>query len=260
MYKYIFLDLDNTLWDFNKNSHETLEELFSVFDLSSKGVDDCNDFIIKYKIENEKLWSLYRENKITKDRLRYLRFKKTLNLGMVARLEKHKDQATLIKAIPKILKLGLEVNLFIIGDGSKRKNLEELSLKLGIGERVNFMGSRRDIPNILSKLDIFIFSAKEDEGFGIALAEAMVAGLPILASDAGACLEILNNGEYGYLFKKGNSEDLALKVLQISKDFDNVNQIYETYFSKDKLPARTCIGVTGLAVGASIEIDLIAKT
>ena len=44
------------------------------------------------------------------------------------------------------------------------------------------------------------------------------------------------------------------------QDFDIVNQIYETYFSKDKLPARTCIGVTGLAVGASIEIDLIAKT
>ena len=44
------------------------------------------------------------------------------------------------------------------------------------------------------------------------------------------------------------------------QDFDIVNKIYETYFSKDKLPARTCIGVTGLAVDASIEIDLIAKT
>ena len=44
------------------------------------------------------------------------------------------------------------------------------------------------------------------------------------------------------------------------QDFDIVNKIYETYFPEDKLPARTCIGVTGLAVGASIEIDLIAKT
>ncbi len=42
-------------------------------------------------------------------------------------------------------------------------------------------------------------------------------------------------------------------------DFDEVNKIYESYFEPDKLPARTCIGVTGLAVGASIEIDLIAK-
>ena len=43
------------------------------------------------------------------------------------------------------------------------------------------------------------------------------------------------------------------------KDFDEMNTIYESYFTPDKLPARTCIGVTGLAVGASIEIDLIAK-
>ena len=43
------------------------------------------------------------------------------------------------------------------------------------------------------------------------------------------------------------------------KDFDTMNTIYESYFEPDKLPARTCIGVTGLAVGALIEIDLIAK-
>ncbi len=43
------------------------------------------------------------------------------------------------------------------------------------------------------------------------------------------------------------------------QDFDAMNAIYESYFMPDKLPARTCIGVTGLAVGASIEIDLIAK-
>ena len=43
------------------------------------------------------------------------------------------------------------------------------------------------------------------------------------------------------------------------KDFDVINTIYESYFISGKLPARTCIGVTGLAVGASIEIDLVAK-
>ena len=43
------------------------------------------------------------------------------------------------------------------------------------------------------------------------------------------------------------------------QDFDAMNAIYESYFIPDKLPARTCIGVTGLAVGASVEIDLIAK-
>ena len=43
------------------------------------------------------------------------------------------------------------------------------------------------------------------------------------------------------------------------QNFDKMNSVYESYFASDKLPARTCIGVTELAVGASVEIDLIAK-
>tara|TARA_B100001765_G_scaffold20282_1_gene11639 strand:+ start:208 stop:597 length:390 start_codon:yes stop_codon:yes gene_type:complete len=43
------------------------------------------------------------------------------------------------------------------------------------------------------------------------------------------------------------------------QDFDKMNTVYKSYFVSDKLPARTCIGVTGLAVDASVEIDLIAK-
>ena len=43
------------------------------------------------------------------------------------------------------------------------------------------------------------------------------------------------------------------------QNFDKMNTVYESYFSSNKLPARTCIGVSGLAVGASVEIDLIAK-
>ena len=43
------------------------------------------------------------------------------------------------------------------------------------------------------------------------------------------------------------------------QDFDKMNDVYKSYFASDKLPARTCIGVTGLAVNASVEIDLVAK-
>ena len=52
----------------------------------------------------------------------------------------------------------------------------------------------------------------------------------------------------------------ARVYLKNFQDFDKMNAVYESYFSKNKLPARTCIGVTGLAVGASVEIDLIAAT
>ena len=44
------------------------------------------------------------------------------------------------------------------------------------------------------------------------------------------------------------------------QDFDQMNEVYKSYFDIDKLPARTCIGVTGLAKGASVEIDLIVKS
>ena len=153
-----------------------------------------------------------------------IKIDKTIRLGMVARLEQHKDHETLIKSIAEMNKIGLKVTLSIIGDGSKRKELEKLAKDLGLGLMVNFLGARRDIPEILSKLDIFVFSAKEDEGFGIALAEAMVAGIPILASNVGSCLEILGNGKYGNFFKKGDPKDLALKVLKMTT---NTKSIYE---------------------------------
>ncbi len=48
-------------------------------------------------------------------------------------------------------------------------------------------------------------------------------------------------------------------ITEFARDYEAMNQVYESYFEKDKLPARTCIGVTGLAVGALVEIDMVAK-
>ena len=151
-------------------------------------------------------------------------FNKTINLGMVARLEKHKDHETLIKSLVEMNKIGLKAILYIVGDGSKRKELKKLTKDLGLELKVNFMGARRDIPEIISQLDLFVFSAKEDEGFGIALAEAMAAGIPILASNVGSCLEILGNGMYGNFFEKGDPRDLALKVLEITNHSKRVHK------------------------------------
>ena len=192
----------------------------------------CSDYILKgtreyFFLPSKSLCRVYNccdFSKFQNNNNISLPLNKILNLGMVGRLENHKDQSTLIKAIPKILNKGIEVNLSIIGDGSKREQLEKLVKDLGLKNRVNFLGSRRDIPDLLSKIDIFVFSVKEDEGFGVALAEAMAAGVPILASDVGACLEILCNGKYGYIFEKGNPEDLALKVLKMNHESEKVRK------------------------------------
>lgn len=73
----IFFDLDRTLWDFDLNAHTTLVELCDLYNLSDIGVA-TEEFIQSYTIHNEKLWALYRENKITKNLLRSERFKLTL--------------------------------------------------------------------------------------------------------------------------------------------------------------------------------------
>ena len=78
MYNHIFFDLDRTLWDFEKNSHEVLTELYQKYDLINRGITDSNYFIERYKYHNEKLWDLYRKNKIEKDKLRDERFRVTL--------------------------------------------------------------------------------------------------------------------------------------------------------------------------------------
>ena len=79
MKKHIFFDLDRTLWDFETNSHETLLEICEKHNLTNLGINNYVDFIKKYKGINEKLWDLYRDNKISQKDLRRERFQQTLS-------------------------------------------------------------------------------------------------------------------------------------------------------------------------------------
>src|SRR5690606_41921638 len=83
-YKHIFFDLDHTLWDFEKNSEETLYTLYHEFGLASFEKFDCDSFYKKYKFVNHLLWDLYNKGKIDQKELREARFIKTwtgLGLG-----------------------------------------------------------------------------------------------------------------------------------------------------------------------------------
>jgi len=56
-----------------------------------------------------------------------------------------------------------------------------------------------------------------------------------------------------------NVAQARVYITHFERDYDAMNQIYQSYFEEGKLPARTCVGVTGLAVGALVEIDMVAK-
>ena len=73
--------------------------------------------------------------------------------------------------------------------------------------------------------------------------------------------QVMKNLELVLDAAKSSFENVVFACIYLLnfQDFDAMNDIYKSYFMPDKLPARTCIGVTGLAVGASVEIDLIAK-
>ncbi|MEQ9188477.1 MAG: YjjG family noncanonical pyrimidine nucleotidase [Cryomorphaceae bacterium] len=78
-YKHIFFDLDHTLWDFHTNSVEALEELFVSFDLSNvTKVSSSKYFIDRYIFHNDRMWDMYRKNRMSKSRLRKARFEAAL--------------------------------------------------------------------------------------------------------------------------------------------------------------------------------------
>ena len=78
-YKHLFFDLDRTIYDFDRNALETFHDIYSIFDLKTKGIDDFEKFFKVYNTHNNKLWDLYRKGKITKDKLKFYRFELTLN-------------------------------------------------------------------------------------------------------------------------------------------------------------------------------------
>tara|TARA_Y100001968_G_scaffold141817_1_gene129642 strand:+ start:18516 stop:19640 length:1125 start_codon:yes stop_codon:yes gene_type:complete len=222
--KYICSHVGNLPPSSKKVSFEKFKILVQMGRPFTTKIISCSEYIrmatIKdFKLSRKEVVTIYNacdlERFINNIRSNNLIKKKLYRLGMVARFEQHKDQPTLIKAAKEIASQSIPIEVWLIGDGSKRKELEDLIQTLNLNHIVKLLGSRRDIPNLLNDLDIFVFSAKPDEGFGIALAEAMAAEVPIIASNVGACREVLDEGRLGQLVEPFNPKALAEGIIEI---------------------------------------------
>jgi putative hydrolase of the HAD superfamily len=81
--KHLFFDLDHTIWDFDKNAEETLNELYHIYELKQLGLSSADAFIEVYTKNNHQLWADYHVGKISKQVLRETRFSKTfIDLGL----------------------------------------------------------------------------------------------------------------------------------------------------------------------------------
>ena len=140
MKKHIFFDLDHTIWDFDRNAEETLNELYHTYNLNKLGLTSCADFIATYTENNHQLWADYHLGKITKDFLRSERFSKTfIQLGVHPDAVPHQfeddyvnispTKTNLFDAAEEVLAyLQQKYTLHIISNGFKETTLTKMNV------------------------------------------------------------------------------------------------------------------------------------
>jgi glycosyltransferase involved in cell wall biosynthesis len=112
---------------------------------------------------------------------------------VIARLTAQKRVHLAIDAAARLISSGYPLHLTIVGDGPERTSLEQRVSELRMGSAVSFAGSVpvAEIPGYLTRADLMIFPAR-GEGFGLAAAEALMAGVPVVAcADGGGVLEVV---------------------------------------------------------------------
>ncbi|WP_122592989.1 glycosyltransferase [Pseudomonas viridiflava] len=135
-------------------------------------------------------------------------------VGNVGRLHPDKDQATLLRGFALALpSLPENSQLVILGKGRLEESLKELARELGIGANVTFMGQVADARRYFKAFDVFALSS-DHEPFGMVLLEAMVAGVPVVATSCGGAREVVE--DVGLLFPLGDEQRLAQGLMHMA--------------------------------------------
>lgn len=139
-----------------------------------------------------------------------------------------KDQKTVIRVMQY---LETNVKLLLVGDGSLRKECEQLVKELDLHERVFFLGVRTDVPSLLKTADISVVSSNW-EGFGLAAVEGMASKKPLIASNVAGLSNVVKGA--GILFEKGDDKELSKIIQELLADGDYYNKVAESGFERAK--------------------------
>ena len=137
-----------------------------------------------------------------------------IDLVFVGRISTIKQVPQFIEIIANISKTIPDVKAAVIGEGHLLNEMKEYTIKLGVGNNIEFLGKIGNIEEILLKSKIFILTSKS-EGLSIALAEAMVAGVVPVVSDIGELSDLVIDGTNGYLIEPNNVNKHSEKVLSL---------------------------------------------
>ncbi len=146
-------------------------------------------------------------------------------IGVVSRFSPGKGHEDLFKAFKILMSWFKNIKLLVVGEPTVGeyeyfKSLVNLNKELGIDVNTIWAGFRKDIPDVLSAIDIFV-APSHAEAFGLSLVEAMSVGLPVVATKSAGFIDIIEDEVNGLFFERGNYAELAEKIrkLIIDKSF-----------------------------------------
>ena len=146
-------------------------------------------------------------------------------VGTIGNLISGKGQEYFVRAASLVSKNIPNVRFFIVGDGEDRKQLEELVNVLELKEKVIFTGKRSDISQLIAATDIIIQPSIYPESFGRVIIEGMAMGKPVIATNQGGVLEIIEDGISGTLIPPKNSPLMAKAIIDLINNREKARRI-----------------------------------
>jgi glycosyltransferase involved in cell wall biosynthesis len=164
-----------------------------------------------------------RYDSVTKEKIgavrRNLRMDGNLSLVFVSRLFHRKGHIYLFKALAELTREGLNMTLYLVGDGEYQSQLEREADELGIAERIRFLGWRDDALAIIGAADIVVHPSLED-ALSSAVIESLMMERPIVASDISGVRDSLDDGRYGTIVPAADADALKKGIQEILQNLE----------------------------------------
>lgn len=144
-------------------------------------------------------------------------------IGCVGALVPHKDHATFIRALSRVMRVRPEIRGVLVGEGPCRASLEELAERLGVSGRLTFVGQSNRARERMASFNLMCHPSRE-EGMGQVLVEAMLAGVPVVATTAGGIPDVVEHGVTGLLVPPRRPARMAGALLQALDDSERTER------------------------------------
>jgi glycosyltransferase involved in cell wall biosynthesis len=142
----------------------------------------------------------------------------------VSRIEEGKGQDRIIRALAAVRRQVADAQLVVVGDGEQRADCERLVDELGLRDAVRFLGSRRDVPRLLVGADVFAFGSRT-ESFGLVVAEAMGAHLPVVAYRLPSLTDFATEGVTGHFPAQDDDAGFAVALSDLLEDRERARKL-----------------------------------